>query len=153
MSVRNDKIRELIVELQECDYDTELEQIFSVYIKESPLGRVKKKFVLKGHSLSFAQKSLNLKNKEKIHKLISALLHTKKSTLSKDELVQAVYGESAVKPTMSPRRRECMNHNIVKLISRTRKLLCVFFGRKEMVWLPCDPMSGGWRLFGFRLLE
>ena len=150
MKDRNDKIRLLINELKEEIHDAELENIFSSYIDNHPIHRVKKKFVFKDNSLIFAHKSLDLSKRDKIKKLLVALLDEKKLAVNKNDLILAVYGEHANKNHMSIRKSDCLNHNIVKLISRTRKLLAEHYGRAEMIWIPNEPAVGGWRLFSFR---
>lgn len=102
-----------------------------------------------GGKVRYIGKSVNLSSHKKILALFKTIARSPSGSASKEELIASIYGfrDSS---RISVRQRLCREHNIVKLISRARKLadskLTPDSTLKKTRWLPYDPCAKTWSL-------
>jgi hypothetical protein len=92
--------------------------------------------------------SLDLNNKKKILTIYRLFCNHPNQKLSRDDLIQKIYNISDY-DTLSRRQKSCLNHNIVKLISRSRKLAAKRFSNIlpfKIEWFPYNSEEKSWKL-------
>ena len=106
---------------------------------------------LDGSTLSYGSASLDLKKSSRMRLLMMAFLKRTHLRLSKQELAVAIYGDQYFK--LSIRARECADHNLIKLVSRSREALGRAFNHVlmgEVNWLTYDTTHKVWQLYQHR---
>ena len=90
---------------------------------------------------------LPLQGKQLVQQLVRTFLSAPLQRVHRQELVSQLYTARPLSG-LSWRQRGCYQHNIVKLLSRTRKLLrdAFPFGT-QWEWLPYDADSQTWSLY------
>ncbi len=93
---------------------------------------------------------LSLEGKQLVQRLIHLFLDAPFQRMYRRDLITHLYNPHPL-TTLSWRQRECYQHNTVKLISRTRKLLQSAFPLgTQWEWLPYDASSQTWSLYRLR---
>lgn len=98
-------------------------------------------------TLIFGECRVDLSEKNLMRKLFSAFLENSGNRLNKEELIFLIYGRRFHE--CSTRRRASDIHNIVKLLSRARRLASVELGRQNGIdwdWFPYDSYCEEWML-------
>ena len=72
--------------------------------------------------ISFNEKIINLKKQKKIFEIINVFQKNQSLGLNRKDLISKIYPDSSLKEP-SVRQLKCYEHNIIKLISRSRILL------------------------------
>ena len=95
----------------------------------------------------FHGKELDLGRQKKIFSLFYYLFHNKINGLSRDALIKMIYCPN--KESVSERQMACYNHNMVKLISRARKIAKENFSDANFFidWFPHIAQSKKWLLY------
>ena len=104
------------------------------------------------HRVIFNNTILDLKTRQKVFKIFSLFMSSYASRLSRDTLVEHIYLERG-RTDISPRQKDCYNHNIVKLVSRARQIAQTSFQDSVDVtldWFPYDPCTQTWKLYSIR---
>ena len=110
----------------------------------------KAEIVLEADALHYGEKKLPLQKKNMINRLLASFLAAPRQQLTRNALIQELY-EMEEERTMSRRQKESMEHNIVKLLSRTRKLIeSAFHPDPYLEWLPYDAKNKTWKLYRFK---
>ena len=127
--------------------DPRLKLINLILSKQIPVGalniEIQDKVVLLNNS------RLPLMNKDKIFKIFNSFYQSTNYKLDRDTLIEYIYDQSNVL-LMSERKKNCLNHNIVKLISRARRLAEQHLSTNDIVnveWFPYDSSTKTWRFF------
>ncbi len=135
------------------------------YIEELPSGSkiplniyafLQQNFVKVGVDLSLKNNvvhcdkyKLDLSKKKKLVKIFEVFLSRGKGSISIITLIRQIYDESFDEKSL--RQKNCYSHNVVKLISRARKLLKKTLSDDvrfdQLHWFPYDPSSKTWRLY------
>lgn len=91
---------------------------------------------------------LSLEAHSRICRLFLHFIETNKQEATKEELLLSVYKEEML-PRPSDRRLECLERNLVKVISRARTLAKQTFkdGPRNVGWFPYHPAKRTWTLF------
>ena len=108
--------------------------------------------VLQDYKVLFDGMELDLQKRKKIFQVFEAFSKASETNLSRQDLIYAVYPEFATKE-LSGRQRACVNHNIVKLISRARSLVSKKFktvDRYIIDWFHYDATQERWSLYQLR---
>ena len=128
-------------------YDPRVKLINLILSKQIPVGalniEIQDKVVLLNNS------RLPLMNKDKIFKIFNSFYQSTNYKLDRDTLIEYIYDQSNVL-LMSERKKNCLNHNIVKLISRARRLAEQHLSTNDIVnveWFPYDSSTKTWRFF------
>ena len=89
---------------------------------------------------------LDLSSRQKMYLLVKTFTEANKINLRREELVKKIYGQSVEE--LSARMFLSLNHNVVKLVSRTRQEIASFYEKKipGLNWFPYDPVNQTWRL-------
>lgn len=137
----NNKINELSLN------DPRVKLINLILSKQIPIGsldiKIEDKVVVLNNS------SLSLLNKDKIFKIFDSFYQSSNYKLDRATLIEHIYEQSNVL-LMSERKQNCLNHNIVKLISRARSLAERHLSTNNTVnveWFPYDASTKTWRFF------
>ena len=99
-------------------------------------------------TIQFNGQTVSLEKKKKLFRVFESFHQSPESVINRSSLVNDVYLENQSKP-LSDRQNNCHNHNVVKLISRARKLAKNSFDKKydtSLDWFPYDPYSKTWIL-------
>ena len=103
--------------------------------------------LLEGSFLLFEGKKIDLGKQNLMIKLFSAFINNENCRVSRINLISLIYGHTDF--SNNNRKLLCDFHNIVKLISRARKL-CeanLFEGSNpKWVWFDYDPFTSEWVL-------
>jgi hypothetical protein len=98
-------------------------------------------------------KSLDLSRSDMLLEVFRTFRKFPNQQVDRLTLISHVYFDGKI-PNSSIRHLDCLNHNIVKLISRSRKLANETFTDENQLspyeWFPYDPVSQSWRLYRFR---
>src|SRR5882724_10338122 len=107
---------------------------------------------LKDDVVSFNRRNLDLSKRKKICKIFEVFLKQDLYQITRGSLIKQVYSE--LQHERSLRQQNCHNHNVVKLISRARRLASRAFREDETPskfhWFPYDPCSRTWRLYAIK---
>lgn len=97
--------------------------------------------------LFFNGKQVSLSKQEKIFTLFQFFYQNKEVGLDRNTLIKKIY--SPKDAPISDRQLSCYNHNIVKLISRSRKIAYEHFNDNEFSidWFPYIPQRKIWLLY------
>ncbi len=89
---------------------------------------------------------LDLSSRQKMYLLVKTFTDANKINLRREELVKKIYGQSSEE--LSARMFLSLNHNVVKLVSRTRQEITGYYEKKipGLNWFPYDPVNQTWRL-------
>ncbi len=112
------------------------------------------KIVIDGHRVYCGEKCLDLTKKVKMLALFKVFVSAPNYRLSKEKLVEKIYLRS-IDHQPSLRQQICLEHNIVKLLSRARKIAqnaLTFPHQKHMSldWFVYDPYEKAYQLFRLR---
>ena len=100
------------------------------------------------HFLHYNSAKLNLTNKDQILKVFKCFLNSKDLSVHKHKLIEEIYDiKLHADQSMSPRYISTLNHNIIKLISRTRSLANTLPIESRHEWFPYMPKKQKWHLF------
>lgn len=105
------------------------------------------KVVLEGSFLTFEGKKVDLGKQILMIKLFKAFINNENCRVSRINLISQIYGHTDF--SNQNRKLLCDFHNIVKLISRARKLCesSLFDGQNpKWVWFDYDPFASEWVL-------
>ncbi len=96
----------------------------------------------------FGDRCLKIEEASKIHKLFSLFVHDSYRCVTKKELLATLYHVQNFE-LLSDRMQRSLEHNLIKTLSRARKLasmkLCV---SEDMIrWFPYDPCRRAWTLY------
>lgn len=91
---------------------------------------------------------LNLESHSRICRLFSFFIEKNRQEATKEELLSFVYREE-MQPCPSDRRLECLERNLVKVISRGRILASQTFvtAPRNISWFPYHPIKKTWSFF------
>lgn len=106
---------------------------------------------LKESTVCFNDKNLDLSKQKKVRKIFEIFLHNDANRLTRKSLVKQVYSNNLEE--ISERQKVCHQHNVVKLISRARKLAARYLEdsvKRDFHWFPYDPCTQTWRLYSIR---
>lgn len=103
-------------------------------------------------SLSINQQLIYLKHRPMTLKLIQAFMHFSDSGVTREQLIEQVYGcKSKDSSEVSARVYLCYYQNLVKLLSRSRNILSdamsSFNSSLEIEWFPFVKTDEKWRFF------
>ena len=147
----------LLKSLSDQEYINKIQEISS----DSDLFKVIQKMIFKKScnipiKLDFSNKTINIENnnlnllgQEKIYKLFSFFYSSPDQTLNRKDLLEKIYLFDE-KREVSLRQKNSLNHNIVKLISRARKLASTKFkdiNNMSIEWFPYDKNEKQWCLY------
>jgi hypothetical protein len=112
------------------------------------------KIVVDGQRIFCGDKCLDLTKKVKMLALFKVFVTAPNYRLSKEKLVEKIYLR-AIDHQPSMRQQICLEHNIVKLLSRARKIAqsaLIFSHQKHMSldWFVYDPYEKAYQLFRLR---
>lgn len=112
------------------------------------------KIVIDGQRVFCGEKCLDLTKKVKMLALFKVFASAPNYRLSKEKLVEKIYLR-AIEHQPSLRQQICLEHNIVKLLSRARKIAqssLTFPQQKHMSldWFVYDPYEKTYQLFRLR---
>lgn len=96
--------------------------------------------------------SIDLEKKTRILQVFILFLENDQFELARDTLIEKIY-LSANSAPVSLRQTECLQHNVVKLISRARRLAETNLNRGiplNVDWFPYDPCRRTWKLFNIK---
>ena len=99
-------------------------------------------------ALRVGESRLDLGKRKKMLILFNSFLTSKDHQVSREDLIYRVYGQDV--GSISERQLECLQHNIVKLVSRARIVLKTSIPSVEgtpVDWFPYDPERGKWSLY------
>jgi hypothetical protein len=101
-------------------------------------------------TVSFNRRNLDLSNRKKICKIFEVFLKQDFYQINRSSLIKHVYSDDSQQ--RSVRQQCCYNHNVVKLISRARRLASGAFQGDDnrLHWFPYDPCSQTWRLYAVK---
>ena len=100
---------------------------------------------LDGHKLCCNGLTVDLTRRPLMRKLFQLFCESPSGLVRREQVERHVYGVSEADP-VSDRMRECMQQNVIKLISRARSLLEAHFKAEGVEWICIDHEAGGWRL-------
>ena len=92
-------------------------------------------------------KELDLSHKKKIFTIFFEIYKSPQQTISRDYLITKIYPET-LNHTISTRQYKCLSHNIIKLVSRSRKLASTTFTHTphKIDWFPYCSKLKSWKL-------
>ncbi len=96
-------------------------------------------------------RALDLSKRRKIHKVFEVFLNHGDQRLSRSSLIEHIY--TGPTDDSSFRQQTCRNHNVVKLLSRARKLATRTFSAEHGLgfqWFPYDSATQTWKLYSLR---
>ena len=105
------------------------------------------KVLMTGSQLSFEGMTIDLGKQTLMIKLFEAFMKSDDCRVSRLELIQKIYGHTDF--SASNRQLLCDFHNIVKLISRARKIceISLYDGvNRNWMWFDYDPFTSEWVL-------
>ncbi len=98
-------------------------------------------------------KTRDLRRSEMLLRVFQTFKKFPHQKLDRMTLINQVYGPDYTR-TYSKRQQGCLRHNIVKLVSRARRLASHHFkdesGENLYEWFPYDPSSQSWRFFRYK---
>ena len=104
---------------------------------------------LKESVVRFNNKDLDLTKRNQVLKIFEVFVNHQNSNLTRGILIKKVYNEKH--ESQSHRLQSCHKHNLVKLISRARRLAIKTFvedfSPNKLQWFPYDSASQTWRLY------
>ncbi len=127
---------------------------WSTYINEHYDTMTSLKIIIDGHRVFCGDKCLDLTKKVKMLALFKVFAGAANYRLSKEKLVEKIYLRT-LEHQPSLRQQICLEHNIVKLLSRARKIAQSSLGfphQKHMSldWFVYDPYEKAYQLFRLR---
>jgi hypothetical protein len=127
---------------------------WSNYINEHYDTMSSLKIVIDGNRVFCGEKCLDLTKKVKMLALFRVFVSAPNYRLSKEKLVEKIYLRT-IDHQPSLRQQICLEHNIVKLLSRARKIAqtsLTFPHQKHMSldWFVYDPYEKAYQLFRLR---
>ncbi len=125
-------------------------RLLYTYLQRSVLTR-EMSIDLSANGVRFNRKALDLSKRKKIRQVFEVFLKGKNQRITRSSLIEQIYANNQREASF--RQQTCRNHNIVKLISRARKLATrTFFEERgaQCHWFPYDPSSQTWRLCALR---
>lgn len=104
---------------------------------------------MKESVMSFNDTKLDLTRRHQVRKIFEIFVNQKNENIPHLNIIKKVYSERH--EYQSNRLQDCNRHNIVKLISRARKLAERTFSDNffpnKLEWFPYDPDTRTWRLY------
>jgi hypothetical protein len=140
--------------LKNLDQLSETDPIFSVFSEYIEKKLIEKSQVIcdqKELDVWFNNHRLNLGTHKKIFKLFQVFAESRSQELSRSDLIRRVYLEEGRQ--YSPRYLSSLDHNIIKLISRARKLAVKSLGvnNTHLRWFHYDLGAKKWTLVRFNV--
>jgi hypothetical protein len=121
---------------------------------ERDLGIAKCEVVIdKNNVFRFGDKDIDLSNQDLMRKLFQVFSTNPRGRVGRDELIRLVYGRNVA--DSSPRRKSSDYHNVVKLVSRARKIAQTKLDVPESSkwdWFPFDSVSNEWIFYRSRII-
>ena len=102
--------------------------------------------------VKFNKKELNLSKQKKLFSIFSIFFQQNFEGVKRKDLIEKIYPSTILKEPSS-RQLNCYNHNIIKLLSRARKLASQDFKTNilELEWFPYNMHSKKWDFYRLNL--
>lgn len=138
--------------LGELPYESDIPQKLLTDLKQRSLNSTARRIHLDGSLLFCGDKFVDLGNKAKIIHMFQTFINAKGRPLRCRELIRALFEQRDLN-SMSKRQIACLQHNLVKLMSRGRSIVGPKLRSPDgflMDWFVYNPKRRWWKLCEIR---